>query len=163
MMKLNNKMIRYILSVETKDKTVDKKVDTFAKLVFVKIKLVDDMVIIVDIEDEMEKEKLDYDFILEQYGDYTGFEAFYNEMRVMDYIDIGNANLATLLLGIVEELKVYLNKMFPPYSFIIIGSINKGQVNLRFHILRQDEIGWISDDIDLFDEAILVSTVSCII
>lgn len=53
--------------------------------------------------------------------------------------------------------------MFPPYSFIIIGAINKGQVNLRFHILRQDEIGWISDDIDLFDEAILVSTVSCII
>lgn len=102
------------------------------------------MVIIVDIEDEMEKEKLDYDFILEQYGDYTGFEAFYNEMRIIDYIDIGNANLATLLFGIVE-LKIYLNKMFPQYSFIIIGLINKGQVNLRFHMLGQNEIGWISD------------------
>lgn len=81
---------------------------------------------------------------MEQYGDYTGFEAFYNEMRIIDYIDIGNANLATLLFGIVE-LKIYLNKMFPQYSFIIIGLINKGQVNLRFHMLGQNEIGRISD------------------
>lgn len=143
MMKLNNEMVRYILSMEINDKTIDKNVVDFAELVFTKIKLINDMIIVVDIKNEMEKEDLDYNSILKQYGDYTGFEASYNEMRVMDYIDIGNANPANMLLKITNELKVYLNKLFPQYSFTIIGSINKGQVSLRFHMLRQDEIGWI--------------------
>lgn len=108
-MKVNNEMMKYILSLKNNDNMVDEKVKEFTEIVFSKIKLIDDLIVVVDIEHSMEEEKLDYDSILEQYGDYTGFEACRNEMRVMDYIDLSNVNSKAILVEFEKAIKLSIN------------------------------------------------------
>ncbi|WP_310605489.1 hypothetical protein [Anaerosporobacter sp.] len=93
------------------------------------------------------------------YGDYTGYEAFCNEIRVKDFIEIPKINSMAFLLNAMEALKQYLETNFSKHSFTIIGSLEDTEINLRFHKIRQEEESWLSEDIDSYSEAIIVYTI----
>jgi hypothetical protein len=160
MVKMNNEMLKFIISINSYDEeSINLKVDEFSQKVFSTIKLIDDCVVIVDYHNEMKQGVLNYDKILSRYGDYTGYEASCNELRISDFIEIKNFEEAPFLLRLLNNLKTFLNNRYPQYNFVIIGCIKKSEIELRFHILRKNEESWLSEDIDEFNEAIIVEIV----
>lgn len=112
MVKLNNAMLKNIISTNNYDEVkINQKVDEFSQKVFSFIKVIDECVVIVDFHNEMKQGELNYDWILSQYGDYSGYEASCNEMRISDYIDINKIQPAPFILRLLENLKSILKKV----------------------------------------------------
>jgi hypothetical protein len=153
-------MLKYIISTNNYDEVkINQKVDEFSQKVFSFIKVIDESVVIVDFHNEMKQGGLNYDWILSQYGDYSGYEASCNEMRISDYLDINNIQPAPFILKLFENLKSILKKKCPQFNFVFIGIIKTDEIEIRFHSLRNNEKGWLSEDIDEYNEAIVIVTV----
>lgn len=160
MVKLNNAMLKYIILTNHYDEVrINQKVDEFSEKVFSTIKMIEECVVIVDFNNEMKQGVLNYDWILSQYGDYSGYEASCNEMRVSDYIDIDNIQPTPFILRLIEKLKAILKKMYPKFNFVVIGIIKSKEIEIRFHMLRDNEKGWLNEAIDDYNEAIIIGTV----
>lgn len=152
-------MLKYIiLSNNYDEEKIIQKVDEFSEKVFSTIKMIDECVVIVDLNNEIKQGVLNYDWILSQYGDYAGYEASCNEMRVSDYIDIDNIQPIPFILRLIEKLKSILKKTYPQFNFVLIGIMKTEEIDIRFHILRHNEKGWLSEDIDEYKEAIVIDT-----
>lgn len=157
MIKINNEMINLIVSIDKVDLAlIEEKVQKFSKKTFHKIKCIDDKIIVLDLDNEIESQQLDDEWVINQYGDYTGYEASVNEMRVNSYINISDANSTVLLLKLIDELKRYLQLVFSKYQFTIIGSVQGQDIDIRFHVVRQNEVSWLCEDIDSYSEALAV-------
>lgn len=160
MVKLNNAMLKHIILTNNYDEVrINQKVDEFSEKVFSSIKMIDECVVIVDFNNEMKQGGLNHDWILSQYGDYLGYEVSCNEMRVSDYIDINNIQPAPFILRLIENLKLILKRKYPQFNFVLIGIIITNEIEIRFHSLRHNEKGWLSEDIDEYKEGILIETV----
>ena len=160
MVKLNNEMLKYMITTNNYDEVkINQKVDEFSEKIFSFIKVIDECVVIVDFNNEMNHGGLNHDWILSQYGDYSGYEASCNEMRISDYIDINNIQPAPFILRLIENLKLILKRKCPQFNFVLIGIIRTDVIEIRFHSLRYNEKGWLSEDIDEYKEAIIMLTV----
>ena len=138
---------------------INQKVDEFSEKIFSFIKVIDECVVIVDFNNEMKQGGLNYDWILSQYGDYSGYEASCNKMRISDYIDINNIQSAPFILRLIENLISILKRRCPQFNFVLIGIIKTDEIEIRFHSLRQNEMGWLSEDIDEYKEAKVIVSV----
>ncbi len=148
-------MLKYIISTNNYDEVrINQKVDEFSEKVFSF-----ECVVIVDFNNEMKQGGLNHDWILSQYGDYSGYEASCNEMRVSDYIDINNIQPAPFILRLIGNLKSILKRKYPQFNFILIGIIKSNEIEIRFHSLRHNEKGWLSENIDEYKESIVIATV----
>lgn len=159
MVKINDAMLKCIISTNNYDEVkINQKVNEFSQKIFSFIKVIDECVVIVDFNDEMKQGGLNYDWILCQYGDYSGYEASCNEMRISDYVDIDNIQPAPFILRLIKSLKSFLKRKCPQFNFILIGIIKTDEIEIRFHSLRHNEKGWLSEEIDEYNEAIVVVT-----
>lgn len=157
MIKINNKMREYILEANNfSEEDINNKVKQFSDQIFSTIKAIDETVVIIDLQNEMEQEGLNHGGILELYGDYTGYEASCNDVRVNDYIDIDDVAPFPFVLRLFESLENLLKQRYPQFQFVLIASIEEKYITIRFHVLREEEGGWLSEDIDGYEEAILV-------
>lgn len=113
--------------------------------------------VIIDIDNEIKIEKINFDRILSMFQDRTGYEASCNEMRLNDYIDLPNETAALKTAEII--MQVWENKLlleYPQCSFCMILSIHEGYATLRFHQIRDNEQPWLDDDLESYkDEAIM--------
>lgn len=160
LVKLNNEMMKCIISTNSYDaEKITQKVDEFSRKVFSTIKLIDDCIVVLDFHNRRENGKLNYDKIVSLHGDYTGYEAFCNEMRISDYIDVNGFETVPFILRLIENLKSVLMKMYPQFHFVLIGIINAKETEIRFHMLRKNELGWLSENIDEYKEATIVNIV----
>lgn len=90
-------------------------------------------------------------------GDRTGFEASENEVLLNSFIFKQHKNCNEVLklgLFIVELWVNKLRNIYPERCFIVILSSCDGNVFLRFHQKRNDEISWLSDDIEGYQDAV---------
>ncbi|MBS4537551.1 hypothetical protein GOQ27_03700 [Clostridium sp. D2Q-11] len=114
--------------------------------------------LIIDNNDEIQLNDINFHRIISMYGDKTGYEASCNEIRLNDYIkgDIYEVkDVISLGFMILNIWSLILKESYPNYNFCLIISSNKKIVTLRFHIVREEENIWLSDNLqDYKDEAV---------
>lgn len=114
--------------------------------------------IIIDMNNEIKEENINFKRILSMFGDKTGYEASCNEIRINDYID-NSDEFAIIKLAkiIMESWKYQLIAKYPKNKFCIILSFCEGYTTLRCHVIRKNESSWLKGDLDEYsDEAIIV-------
>ena len=161
MIKLNNKMEQAIHLLQyTDNDLVLKKVDEFSKRVFSKIKLVDNQIVVIDYNNKLKDNMLNYEWITSTYKDFTGYEASCNKMRLSDYIHLEGIPIWPFMINYLDRLKRELRENYPQFGFTIIVQLQDVDTEIRFHVTRENEIGWLVDDLDQYsDAAILVCTI----
>jgi len=161
MIKLNRKMEQEIHLLQCSDnELVLKKVDEFSMDVFPKIKLVDNQLVVVDYNNQLEDNMLNYEWITSTYKDFTGYEASCNKMRLSDYIHLEGIPIWPFMINYLDRLKRELRENYPQFGFTIIVQLQDVDTEIRFHVTRENEIGWLVEDLDEYsDDAILVCTI----
>jgi hypothetical protein len=161
MIKLNDKMEQAIHLLQCTDNDlVLKKVDEFSTDVFPKIKLVDNQIVVVDYYNRVTDHMLNYEWITSTYKDFTGYEASCNKMRLSDYIHLEGISIWPFMMNLLDRLKRELREKYPQFGFTIIVQLQDVDTEIRFHVTRENEIGWLVDDLDQYrDDAILVCTI----
>ncbi len=104
---------------------------------------------------------LNTDFILEMFGDRTGFEASENHIHMIDCANEFVKNPLEGLkfaLNLLEVWECKLKRDFPHYKFHLILTYDGTDSILRFHKYREEEGSWIkNNDLDGYkEECILV-------
>ncbi len=117
--------------------------------------------IIIDQNDEIFEEKINFPRIISMYGDRTGYEASCNEIRINDYVESTNiSNLLQMGKIAMESWENKLKMDYPEHKFSIILSVNDENVTLRFHKRRDNEKPWLKEDLEGYkDEAIILSEI----
>lgn len=158
LIRTNKNMIDLLEKAKIKKEGVIKiNTDNLSKIMSPNFKEVHDC-IIIDMNNEIKVENLNFKRILSMFRDRTGYEASCNEIRVNDYIDYSD-EIAVLQLAeiIMDTWKYKLKTEYPQYRFCIILSFTEGYVTMRFHVIRENEISWLKADLDEYkDEAIMV-------
>lgn len=152
-----NKNMKNLLKEMKKEELVKINPDKLSKIMIPNFKEVYDC-IIIDMNNEIKEENINFKRILSMFGDRTGYEASCNEIRINDYIDYSD-EFAVIQLGqiIMDIWKYKLKTEYPKYRFCIILSFNEGYVTLRCHVVRENESLWLKDNLDEYeDDAIIV-------
>ena len=110
--------------------------------------------IIYDQEGNLSEDKINFERILKLYGDWTGYEASCNEIRLTDYLDLNKENIGNII-DVFNHLKEGLLNMYPNRKFCIIFSMDESDITVRFHTYREVEGLWISEDLESYDNPIL--------
>ena len=158
MIKMNKNMKGLLEKVKTeKEELIKISPDKLSKIMIPNFKEVYDC-IIIDMNNEITEEKINFKRILSMFGDRTGYEASCNEIRINDYIDYSDEFAVIELAEIIMDTWKYKLKLeFPKYRFCIILSFSEGYTTLRFHSVRENEGSWLKGDIDEYkDTAIIV-------
>lgn len=149
---LNTKMEKIICD-SNNNEDLKEFISEFCDNYLLKTKIIRDC-IIYDQEGDLSEEKINFERILQFYGDWTGYEASCNEIRITDYLDLNKKNIGNIL-DIFNYLKKGLLNMYPNRKFCIIISIDEPDITLRFHTYRKEEEIWISEDLESYDNPIL--------
>lgn len=160
MIKTNKNMTSLLEKVEMTEKIIQINATELTKIMFPTFKEVYNC-IVVDMNDEIKEENINFKRILSMFGDKTGYEASCNEIRINNYIDCLD-DVTVIQFGkiIMDAWKYKLKSEYPKYKFCIILSINKGYGIIRFHVIREDESQWLTNDLDEYaDESIIVQEV----
>lgn len=154
----NKNMIELLEKANIKKEEIIKiKTDNLSRIMIPSFKDVHDC-IIIDIDNELNVENVNFKRILSMFGDRTGYEASCNEIRINDYIDCSD-EITVLQLSqiIMETWKYKLRAEYPKYKFCIILSFSEGYATIRFHVVRENENSWLKADLDEYkNEAIMV-------
>jgi hypothetical protein len=158
LIRTNKKMMDLLEKVKIKNEEVI-KISTYnlSKIMFPNFKEVHGC-IIIDMNNEINVQNVDFKRILSMFKDRTGYEASCNEVRINDYIDYYDESAVLQLAEIVANTWRYKLKIeYPQNRFCIIISFNGSYVTMRFHIIRENESTWLKYDLDEYrDEAIMI-------
>lgn len=159
MIKINHKMEPMIqwFSCEDQD-LIMKKVDELSSVVFSKIKEIDQKMVVMDFDDSLMDNMLDYEWILSTFKDLTGYEANCNKMRFSDFIVLDGISIYPFSVNFLNRLRKEITTKYPKYHFTIILQLLKEDAEIRFHLTREDEQAWLVDNLDTYNESLLVCT-----
>lgn len=150
-------MRELLKKAEQMNGSIEMNTDNMAKILYPYISEVHDSVII-DINKEIDPEKVNFEKVLLMFQDRTGYEASCNEIRINDYVDCPD-EIAILKTAIII-MNVWKNRLlleYSKYKFCLILSFSDGYATLRFHVLRKNEHPWLKKDIEEYiDTALLV-------
>lgn len=159
MIKVNKNMEKILKNINVEEENIIKiDLNELEKIINPNIIYVHNCAIL-DLDNKIIKENIDFDFIIKRFGDRVGYEASRNEIRVNDYIIEGTFNsIVKLSFKIINILKYKLKLQYPNNKFCIIFTSDKEYVTLRFYKIREDEKPWLNEkDLDGYiDEAIMV-------
>lgn len=114
--------------------------------------------IIIDYHDKIDESQINYNKLIDIYWDNTGIEAYFNEMRLNDILDVEVIHqelLASMSVILFNDWIIKLQKEYPNQKFCLILCINDSTAILRFHQLWQGEATWLSNDIESYEEAVV--------
>ena len=93
---------------------------------------------------------------LNMYSDKTEFEASNTDTRINAYFDNDMSEKAAILIGLtvidIWSLKIKKIDEYSQYCFIITSC--DGDVEIRFHKIRDDETGWLDAELESYEEAV---------
>lgn len=118
--------------------------------------------LVIDNNNEIESENVNFERILKIHGDKTGYEASVNEVRINDFICGNNINFRNVLMlgfDVLDSWSNLLKKEYPQKKFCLMISCQNEFVTLRFHQVREGESRWLLDDLEKYDSAIAVETI----
>lgn len=113
--------------------------------------------LIIDNNDEIKVEKVNFDRIIRIHGDKTGYEASSNEIRVNDLVDGKSVDFkAVLALGfnILKVWSINLKRKYPDSRFCLIITCENDSVIIRFHQVRDNENEWLIEDLEQYTDAV---------
>jgi hypothetical protein len=158
LIRTNKNMMDLLEKVKVeKEEVIKISTDNLSKIMNPNFKKVHDC-IIIDMNNEIKVENVNFKRILSMFRDRTGYEASCNEIRINDYIDY-SSEVAVLRLAeiIMDTWKYKLKTEYPQYRFCIILSFSESYATMRFHVIREEESSWLKTDLDEYkDEAIMV-------
>lgn len=106
--------------------------------------------IIYDEKQDLDESKINFDIILKIVKDLTEYEISCNELRFyQDEIPVDQ------ILYFVESIESLLSLKYKERKFGIIVSIQKEEIELRFHTFREYEGLWLDSDLNKYDIPIL--------
>ena len=105
--------------------------------------------LVYDKENEIDENKINFNKLLEMYGDKTGYEVSCNEIRIEKEL-ISKSHFFFL----VNELDRELEEKFSRKVVIYIQEL-EDSFDLRFHSLRENEKKWLSENLDEYDNPII--------
>lgn len=158
-----NKAMKDLMKDIKKNATLKTIIDfnQLFKLLNPKIKSINGC-LFIDNNEKIKPDKLNFKEMLKLYGDKTGCEASYNEIRVNDFVH-GNTNSFADILSmgffVLDIWGLKLKYNFPDSSFCLIMSVDEEYVILRFHKVRGNEISWLADDIEGYKEPVAFNIV----
>lgn len=88
--------------------------------------------------------------LIKFYGDWTGYEASYNEIRIKK-----NKVSASSFIEIAIKLKDLLSNKYNNQNIVVYLSLYDDDLEIRFHTRREDEPLWLDDDLNKYDIPIL--------
>ena len=92
--------------------------------------------------------------VQEVYGDKTGYEASNTETRINCFFEneISEITGVKIALIVLEVWAMRLKEMEPESNFCLIMCSDEERVEIRFHKARNDEQGWLDDDIEAYKD-----------
>ncbi|WP_297422750.1 hypothetical protein [Clostridium sp.] len=117
MIKINEKMKELLEKVEKSEIKTEIKTDELAKIMFANFKEGYNC-IIIDMNNTIKEESINFQRILSMFGDRTEYEASCNEIRINDYINYSDES-TIIQLGklIINTWKDKLKTEYPKYNF----------------------------------------------
>ena len=113
-----------------------------------KTKCINDCILYDEFGD-LEQKKINWDFVLKNHQDWTGYEVSRNEILISELLFHEK-----YVFDFLSELKNQLKDKFPQRKFCIIMSYGD-RAHLRFHTFRVMEGLWLSPEVDEYEEPIL--------
>lgn len=153
-MKTNKKMdkILNIFFTTSLDVSLEQIVDK--SIIEPKFKIINGC-ILIDNQDEIDEDTLDWTIILNNYWSKTAFEASVNEVRINDYINDENLKdyeLVKLGILVFENWRKSIKKLIEPNECEFIMSLNDGYLTMRICLIREDEESLYNGDLEGFKE-----------
>lgn len=153
----NSKMKNLLehISTHSSSEEVSLNVQQLKNLFSPSFKKVKDCIIIT--EKNIDDLEVAFDNMIKIYGDKTGYEASNTETRINCYIEneISVVTGIQIALVVIEMWGLKLKRIEPDSQFCFIICSDEEHVEIRFHKVRNNEIRWLSDDLESYsDEAV---------
>ena len=117
-------------------------------LFFPKFKKVKDCVIIA--EESVDELEMTFDRVMKTYFDKTEYEVSNTDTRIDCYFE-DKVSVVTRIQVALITLEIWtlkLKQMEPDSKFCLIMYGNEDRVEIRFHKVRDNEISWLSDNLE---------------
>ena len=121
-------------------------------LFFPKFKKVKDCVIIA--EESVDELEMFFDRAVKACQDKTGYEAGCTETRIDCHFE-GEVSMMAgtqIALIVLEVWALRLKQMDPDSKFCLIMCSDEDRVEIRFHKVRENEIKWLADDLESYQD-----------
>lgn len=144
--KVNQKMEAIIME---QDQECSPQTTELIKGIAAKTKLIRNC-IIYDQKGDLEEDQIDFDSILAIVGDWTGYEAGCNELRLpLQSIP------PEQYLAFAEGLGRRLSESYGGRECVVYLFVQEDALELRFHTVHNYEQAWLDEDLDSYDCPIL--------
>ena len=140
MVRTNHKMAMLLDTAKVYD---DKVIEQVCYDILSKIKQVGDC-IVYDECNALDSKTNSEEEITKRYGDRTGFEIWYNEIRLSRY---KNFNIG-YILPFLDAIKHKMKTKYPRLYCYVIYVTETQDIDFRFHVYREEEGMWLDDNIE---------------
>lgn len=144
-----NEMMKKILKGDVEQECCSKMDDTILNEIVNKTKIIKEC-IIYDKDGTLEEEKINFNRILQFFGDWTGYEASCNELRFER-----QKILPSQFLVLANDLSHMLSQKCNGKKIVVYISLYDDEIEVRFHIYRKEEQLWLDEDLNKYDLPIL--------
>ena len=121
-------------------------------LFFPKFKKVKDCVIIA--EESVDELEMYFDKVMKTYKYKTWYEVDNTETRIDCYFEGEISMMAGTQIALIalEIWALRLKQMEPDSKFCLIMCSDEDHVEIRFHKVRKNEINWLADDLESYQD-----------
>ena len=121
-------------------------------LFFPEFKKVKDCVIIS--KKSVDELEMFFDRSVKACQDKTGYEAYSSDTRIDCYFEDKVSMMAGTQIALIalEVWALRLKQMEPDSKFCLIMYGNEDRVEIRFHKIRENEIKWLADDLEGYQD-----------
>lgn len=139
---MNNKMKKLSIYEDKLDRETKEKLDQIIK----NTRLIKDC--IVYDEENLNETSFNIDRVLKFTKTYTAYEIGCNELLIDRTDNLAFTSISDYLLNSFE-------KKFKDFRFVVYLIVQENTVIIRFHIYRENEGFWLSNDLNEYDDPIL--------
>lgn len=143
-----NEMMKLILEGE-ENQECNSQIEKILYEIIDKTKMLKDC-IIYDKDGTLKEENIDFDRIINFFGDLTGYEVSCNEL-IFERQEI----LPKYFSILANRLSYLLSQKYDIKRIVVYVSLCDDEIELRFHTYREDEKLWLDEDLNKYDTPIL--------
>ena len=143
-----NEMMKVILERE-ENQEGNLQIDKILHEIIDKTKMIKDC-IIYDKDGTLEEDNINFNRIIDFFGDWTGYEVSCNEL-IFEKQKI----LPKYFSALANRLSHLLSQKYGVKRIVVYISLCDDEIELRFHTYREDERLWLDEDLNKYDNPIL--------
>ena len=125
------------------------QIDNILREIVSKTKIIRNCVI-YDKDKTLEEKQINFNKIIQFFGDWTGYEVSCNEL-----IFERNSIHSNQFLVLASRLSNMLSQKFNGKEIVVYILLSEKEIELRFHTYRENENLWLDEDLNKYDVPIL--------